>query len=207
MSPRWSIPAAVIATSTMTVLSVVLEAQTSGLVMDAFSTSGQVTVNGHEMPYLVRHLPVSSFPGLPDAVVAELDRRNCLIPQTYEAHGPENVVHGSFGRPGSTDWAVLCSARGKVSLLVFFAGDAQNPAVLATAPETERIEAHGANGMLEFDWGIDSASPEQVREAQGGMRRRPPRLSHDAIAESIIDGQTMYHFYAGNAWTFVETSD
>ena len=175
--------------------------------IDAFSNSGTVTVNGQARPYKVEHLPASSFPALPAAVAAELNRRGCLIPQTYEAHGPENVIHGNFRRSGEKDWAALCSVHGTVTLLVFFDGEATNPAVLATAAETERLEAHGASGVLGFDWGIDVASPELVHEAQAGMRHRPARLDHDAVADSMIDGVTVYHFYAGNAWTVVETSD
>jgi len=174
---------------------------------DAFSTSGQIAVNGVMMSYVVRHLPVSSFPALPAAVAAELNQRGCLIPQTFEAYGPENVIHGSFRQAGANDWAVLCSVRGTVSLLVFFESEAESPAVLASAAETARLQAHGATRTLGFDWGIDAASPEQVHEAQAGMRRRPPRLDHDAIADSIINGATIYHFYTGAAWKFVDTSD
>ena len=84
-------------------------------------------IDGHPTPYLIRHLPVSSFPDLPPAVQEQLDRRGCLIPQTYEAHQPENVVHASLERPGSSDWAVLCSAQGTVSLLVFFGSGSSQP--------------------------------------------------------------------------------
>ncbi len=171
-----------------------------------FTTSGQIIANGRAVPYLVRHLPVSSFPQLPVAVQAELNRRGCLIPQTYEAHAPENVVEASLERAGSKDWAVLCSVKGTVSLLVFFANRAE-PVVLASAPETERLEAHGGAGVLGFDWGIDAATPEQVREAQAGMRKLPPRLDHDALAETVIDQTTVYHYYSGNLWVVVGTGD
>ena len=85
------------------------------------NSSGQVTVDGHLTPYLIRHLPVNAFPQLPPAIQDALTRRGCLVPQTYEAHQPENVVNASFERHGSSDWAVLCSVDGRVSLLVFFA--------------------------------------------------------------------------------------
>jgi hypothetical protein len=175
--------------------------------IDAFSNSGTVTVNGKVTPYKVEHLPASSFPALPAAVAAELNRRRCLVPQTYEAHGPENVIHGSFKRPGEKDWAALCSVHGIVSLLVFFEGAADSPEILASAAETSRLELNNASGRLEFDWGIDVATPELVHEAQTQMRRRPAKADHDAIADSIIDGPIVYRFYAGNAWTTVETSD
>ncbi len=169
---------------------------------------GQIVIAGHSTPYLIRHLPVSSFPELPAAVQEQLNRRGCLIPQTYEAYHPENVVHASLERAGSSDWAVLCSAEGTVSLLVFFgsrSAQAQGqPLVLVSAPETERLQAHDPSGVLGFNWGIDPASPEQVHEAQYGMEHRPLRLDHDALADSVVDRRTVYHFYAKNVWTLVE---
>jgi len=185
--------------------------QGSGTVTQADSIllneSGRVVVEGRSTPYLIRHLPVSSFPQLPQAVQDLLNQRGCLIPQTYQAHQPENVVQASLERRGSADWAVLCSEEGTVSLLVFF-GDSQTvPRVLATAPETERLQPHGTEGVLGFDWGIDAASPEQVREAQAGMRHRPPRLDHDALADSVIDQTTVYHYFSANAWTVVPTQE
>lgn len=166
--------------------------------------SGQVVVNGRSTPYLIRHLPVSSFPDLPDTVVELLNRRGCLIPQTYEAHRPENVVHASLEHSGSSDWAVLCSVQGKVSLLVFFSSGPPAPLVLAEAPETDRLQVHDPTGVLGFNWGIDPASPEQIREAQSGLEHRPPRLDHDALADSIVDHRTIYHFYAKKVWIKVE---
>ena len=172
----------------------------------SLDVSGQITVAGRPTPYLIRHLPVNAFPQLPPAVQDALTRRGCLIPQTYEAHGPENVVHASLESRGSSDWAVLCSANGAVSLLVFFAGSGE-PTVLATAPETERLQSHGSSDVLGFNWAIDPASPEDVHEAQLGMRHPPPRLDHDAIADSVIDGRTIYHFYSMSAWTLIDTQD
>src|SRR3954468_3623006 len=90
--------------------------------------SGQVDVAGQQTRYIIRRLPVNAFPDLPAAVVGQLDQRQCMIPQSYEAHHPENVVQASMERAGSSDWAVLCSANGKVSLLVFFGSGAGKPA-------------------------------------------------------------------------------
>ncbi len=171
--------------------------------------SGQIEVDGHAVPYTIRHLPVSSFPQLPAAVQSELNRRGCLVPQTYEARGPENVVRASLEQKGSADWAVLCSVHGTVSLLVFF-GDAAEPVVLASAPETERLaptSASGQVGMLGFNWAIDRATPEKVHEAQVGMRHRPAMPDHDALADSLVDEKTVYHYYSGKAWTVVGTED
>jgi len=169
--------------------------------------SGQIVVAGQPMAYLIRHLPVSSYPGLPAAIADQLNQRGCLIPQTYEAHGPENVIHASLERPGSSDWAVLCAAQGTVSLLVFFSGDPAQPHVLASAPETERLQVHDSSQVLGFNWGIDPASPQPIHEVQIGMTHRPARLDHDALADSVVDRSTVYHFYLRSAWTVLDMQD
>ncbi len=173
----------------------------------SLDTTGSVTVDGRLTPYLVRHLPVSSFPDLPPAVQEQLDHRGCLIPQSYEARQPENVVHASLERSGSSDWSVLCSAHGTVSLLVFFGSGSIQPFTLASSPETERLQTHGSSGVLGFNWAIDPASPQDVHEAQLGMRHPPPHLDHDALADSVIDRRTDYHFYLSNSWTLIDTQD
>ena len=167
--------------------------------------SGQVIVAGRSTPFLIRHLPLSAFPDLPVPLEELLDRRGCLIPQTYQAHRPENVIHASLERAGSSDWAVLCSANGTVSLLVFFSNAPAALLGLAAAPESERLQPHDPSGVLGFNWGIDPASPDQVRQAQIGLERRPSRLDHDALADSVIDRHTVYHFYLKNAWTLLDT--
>ncbi len=63
------------------------------------------------------------------------------------------------------------------------------------------------SGVLGFNWGIDPASPQQIREAQAAMAHHPPPLDHDALAETVLNQKTVYHFYARNAWTVVSTSE
>jgi len=168
------------------------------------ASSGQVVIDGKSNRYLVRRLPVSSFPELPTAVQDLLNRRGCMIPQTYEAHHPENVIHARLERPESSDWAVLCSVRGMVTLLVFFGSGPAQPFELASAPELERLQAHGSDGMLGFNWAIDPGSPEKIHESQSGMERRPAVVDHDAVADSVVDHSTIYHFYAKHAWTLLD---
>jgi hypothetical protein len=166
--------------------------------------SGQIVIRGRATPYRIRRLPVLSFPTLPPVIAFELTRRGCLIPQTWQAHRPENVIQASLERAGSSDWAALCSAQGTVSLLVFFASAPEQPLVLDTAAESERLQAHGVNGELGFDWGIDPASPARIREAQAGLEHRPPLLDHDALADSRLEHGTRYRFFLHNRWTLLE---
>jgi hypothetical protein len=167
--------------------------------------TGQMMVDGKPMTYLIRRLPVNSFPELPEAVAAELNRRGCLIPQTYEAHHPENVVRARLEEASSLDWAVLCSKHGTVQLLVFFgSATPAAPVVLASAQEKDRLQVRVGRDTMGFNWGIDRAAPEQVHEAQAGMEPRPAWVKHDALADSVIDRKTVYHFYDKGAWTLLE---
>jgi hypothetical protein len=172
---------------------------------------GRVNFDGHSTSYIIRHLPVSSFPELPTIIADLLNKRGCTVPQTYEAHQPENVVHASLAQAGSSDWAVLCSAQGTVSLLVFFNGNTgqveATPMVLASSPETQRLQPHDPGGILGFNWGIDPATPEQVHEAQSGLKHRPAQVDHDALADSTVEHRTIYHFYAKSNWFLLDTAE
>src|SRR5580698_10278067 len=164
--------------------------------LEQMTETGHVVAGGQSVAYLIHRLPVSSFPELPLTIQDVLNIRGCMIPQTYEAHRPENVVHASLERAGSSDWAVLCSVHGTISLLVFFASAPERPVELASVAQTDRLQAHGSGGALGFNWGIDSASPERVHDAQTGLARRPPRPDHDALADSEIDRHTLFRFYS-----------
>jgi len=168
---------------------------------------GNLNVSGRSVPYLIHRLPVASFPDLPEKIASQLEKLGCLIPQTYQAHHPENVIHASFERPGSSDWALLCSTDRTVKLLVFFASSSSTPAVLASESETARMETHDRTGVLGFAWGIDAASPQQVREAQSTMEHHPPPLDHDALADTFVEKSTVYHFFTKNTWKVVDTVD
>jgi hypothetical protein len=172
---------------------------------DPLTKTGQVTVDGAASPYVIRYLPPSSFPNLPASVVDSLNHLGCMIPQTYAAHRPENVIHGAFEHAGSSDWAALCSAKGTVSLLVYFASAPERPLTLFAMPETERLQAHDGSAVLGFNWGIDPASPQRIHDAQTGMEHRPPRPDHDAIASSIVDHRATYYLYAkSEKWALVD---
>ena len=72
----------------------------------------------------VVRLPATAFPELPANVVRELQRRTCTVPQSYPVTKRSNVISGQFAKPGQTDWAVMCSAKGASSILVFWNGTA-----------------------------------------------------------------------------------
>ena len=170
----------------------------------SFNESGKTSVDGKTVSYLIRRLPVSSFPDLPTVVADTLTQRGCLVPQTYQAHRPENAIHASFDRAGSSDWAVLCSAHGSVELLVFFGRKPGQAVTLASAPELQRIQRHDSTGVYGFDWGIDSVSPKQLREAQSALDHHSMAADHDALASTVLNEKTVYRLYANEEWIKLE---
>ena len=176
-------------------------------ISSAFTERGHVDLSGREVPFIIHRLPVSSFPQLPAPIATHLDELGCLIPQTYAAHRPENVIHASLEHEGSSDWAVLCSAHGTVKLMVFFASAPESPAVLVSEPETARLETHDLTGVLGFAWGIDPAAPRRVHDAQSSMAHRPAMLDHDALADTFVEKNTVYHFYSKTGWKIIDTTD
>jgi hypothetical protein len=181
--------------------------KTAGPRPDPLTESGKVLEGSRSASFIIHLLPPSSFPDLPAPVAELLTRRDCLIPQTYAARRPENLIHASLERRGSSDWAVLCSAKGMVSLLVVFSSVPNQATILATVPETKRLQAHDTSGVLGFNWGIDGASPQRVHDAQAGMMPRPAPIDHDALADSVVEQGTMFHFYAQGKWTVLDVPE
>ena len=165
-------------------------------------TTGHRIFNGVNLPYTIHHLPITSFPELPTPVADSLTRRGCLIPQSAEAHHPENVIHGSFEHPGSSDWAVLCMDKsGSVSVLAFFSSNPGTAVYVTGAPELSFLRPLTSQKELGFALAIDPASPDRVHEAQLGITPRPPRPDHDAIAESALEGSIVYRYFSNGSWT------
>ena len=91
--------------------------------------------------------------------------------------------------------------------LIFFGNGSSQPFTLAAAPETERLQMHDPSGVLGFNWGIDRGTPQDVHDARLAMRHPPPRLDHDALADTLVDRHTVYHFYLKSTWIVLEMQD
>jgi hypothetical protein len=120
-----------------------------------------------------------------------------MIPQTYEAREPENVIHGSFEKKESSDWGVLCSVKGITTLYVFFGSDLASPIALRHQPDSE---------WLGVEWSQDYGSA-------WGIARRPPRLmrstdnaDHDGIEDAYVEKSSTIHYYDGGRWTTIDGS-
>jgi hypothetical protein len=122
----------------------------------------------------MRSLPPSASPKLPSAVVDELERRACQIPQ-IQRHKRSNVIQGEFIKPGQADWAVLCMTKQDTALLVFENGSERQPMEIAK------------NRNTFGSWEI-RAVDESFMVNWGGTRKLVPHMSHQGILSSIDSG-------------------
>lgn len=160
--------------------------------------------NGIEVTYRIRLLPIASFPGLPAAIAAQLNEKKCMIPQTYQARTPENVIHGALERKGSDDWAVLCSVNGATTLYVFLQSQVAAPVALRHQRDTEWLgsEVLGAYGSA---WGISLRPPAQIPVAKGGAFADRSNLDHDAIEDADIERSSATHYFQNGTWIILES--
>jgi hypothetical protein len=154
---------------------------------------------GDRIRWRIRLLPLASFPDLPPPVVTQLAGRGCLIPQSFEAKQPENVVHGSFRAAGSEDWAVLCSSGGVTTLYVFFFGQFDSPIALRTQPDSAWLGAEPGNPVFGSSWGIAVRPLSELRSTPR-LRRAIHNPDHDAIDDARLERSLTIHYFREGSW-------
>lgn len=168
--------------------------------------SGEIHLpHGAAEDYRIRLLPVDAFPSLPVAVASWLEQRGCLIPQTFEAQGPENVIHGSFRSAGSHDWAALCSVHGTTTLYVFFAGEDDHPAALRSQPDTAWLGAEPGSSIYGSAWGISTELASDLRDTY--QIQTSFRINHDAIEDSRLEQSLKVRYYREGKWLVLLTEN
>jgi hypothetical protein len=165
----------------------------------------QQSPSGDTINYRIRLLPLSSFPDLPPLGAADLSRRQCMIPQSFEAKQPENVIHGAFHAPGSDDWAVLCSNTGATTLFVFFAGQFEAPIALRSQPDSTWLGAEPGSAIFGSSWGIAVRSAAELRDTP--QLRHAAAIDHDAIDDARLERSLNIHYYQSGKWLKLNRGD
>lgn len=147
--------------------------------------------------YKIRLLPVSSFPQLPKPVAQELTDRGCMIPQTYEAREPENVIRGSFEKEGSDDWAALCSIHGVTTLYAFFQSNLTNPIPLRHQPD---------NQWLGVEWSLDYGSAWGIATRPARFMPSNANADHAGIEDAFLEKSSTLHYFQNGRWTTLDGS-
>jgi hypothetical protein len=138
----------------------------------------------------------TSFPELPRNIVQELQRRDCTIPQVAGFNKRQNVIHGEFGKPGQTDWAVLCAKAGFVELYVLWNGRERDIALVGRWPLGDP-----------YDTAIAPVSRKYILDhyrAYGGPQ--PPPVDHQGIECSSGMASSILYFYKGK-WLTLQGAD
>ncbi|HTA67888.1 MAG TPA: hypothetical protein VK776_06405 [Bryobacteraceae bacterium] len=152
-------------------------------------------------------LPPTAFPQLPRGVVRELQRRGCTVPQEAFTKKPHNVVRGEFAKSGQTDWAVLCSAKGVSTILVFWNGSANNPG--AIAPMEDRNFLQGITpDKISYSRGISAVGKYFIMRhynAYGGPK--PPPIDHQGIDDAFIEKASVTWYFHGGKWLKLTGAD
>ena len=181
-----------------------LHAQVDHILGESIEQGRIDSPSGRVIPYRIRLLPPASFPQLPPSVRQSLEDKECMIPQTYQAHTPENVVHGQFQRQGSSDWALLCSRNGSTTLLIFLAGAAQ-PTEFVTHKDTDMSEVYDLTGVRGFAWGLDTAHPLEINAHPENRHSGP--YDHDGVIDTFLGHGGVIHYNKAGKWLSLEGTD
>jgi len=163
-------------------------------------------------------LPPTAFPMLPAAIIRELQRRGCTIPQPHEVFSktpttdwfskkPINVVSGHFAKPGQVDWAVLCSVNGTSSILVFWNGSPTKPADIARSEDKNYLQGLGGD-KIGFCRGINPVGKDYIAEhyqAYGGPQ--PPPMDHQGIDDVFLWKASAVQYFFDGKWLKLTGSD
>ena len=147
----------------------------AGCASAASRCSGQIVVDGHATPYLIRHLPVSSFPATPACRPGSAHPPR--LPDSADLRGAPAGKRRPR-QPGAPRLLRLGRAllrQGTVSLLVFFASASTRTHGAGLAPETERLQAHGQRRLASTGASIPHRPSRSTRRRSACASAAAPR--------------------------------
>ena len=141
-------------------------------------------------PRDIRYLPPVAFKNLPAKVVADLQKRKCMIPQyprSWMFHDRINVTAGELSKTGQKDWAVLCTNPVEVTLLVYWNGSEKDPATIPIGSKT----AYWYSGLM----------PQDLVKKTYAAKMPDLQLDHDAICITDEEERTIIRYFQNGKWT------
>lgn len=148
------------------------------------------------------------FEGLPLQVRQELERRGCVVPQSYSDRFPHNVIRGRFTSDAQVDIAVLCSRQRVSAILVFRGGTTDAVSELAKRPDADFLQVVAAGGVVGFSRAVGIADPKYIQEHHqryGGPT--PPRLDHDGINDIFVEKGSVVWYWSAGKWLQLQGAD
>lgn len=148
-------------------------------------------------------LPPNAFSILPAPIAGELERRRCVIPQSYPDSTPHNVIRGRFMSAVRTDVAVLCATDGTTMILVFPGEKADSVVELAGKPGEVPVDSTSFSGRAIAV--VDSQYIRVRYERYGGPR--PPLIEHEAINDIVVGKASVVWYWNGRRWLELQGAD
>lgn len=168
----------------------------------------QILLNRERMR--MNRLPVEAFPNLPPAVARALKRMGCAIPQAFGSpmrRGAHNVIRGRFFSAERDSWAVLCSVRDTVRLLVFRDESDENPETLQGGLESAWMQTTGADSAG-FSWAITVADAALIQRYNKEFHGPPlPPLDHEGIESQFLEKASVILYWHNGRWLRLQGAD
>ena len=147
------------------------------------------------------------FTQLPLTIRAELERRDCTVPQPHGAIRPANVTSGHFTSGTQIDWAVLCSRERVSVILVFRGGTIADVAEVARVPDRDHLQTVGG-GVIGFSRELGVASATFIRKHHDPRSGTPlPRLDHEGIEDRFIGKGSIVWYWSNGRWLQLAGAD
>jgi hypothetical protein len=140
-----------------------------------------------------RYLEPKQVRGLPPAVRADLETRGCRIPQFTKWDGAHNAIQGRFLQPEGKDWAVLCAASGKSTILLYPNGAAESVQPLRAEDLDPHRFLHTVTAFV--------LSKRALRDQQG--EQPVQEFDRDAIEDGPIGKPGRVIYYRAGEWTLL----
>jgi len=153
-------------------------------------------------------VPPSSFADLPAEVVADLERRNCRVPQTHAASAPHNVRRGRFVSADLDDWAVLCFRGNGDTILVYVGGDIGTVHELARRPSREPLMVVDED-VIGYTRHLSVAPPARIAALQSRYPDAPwpSSVDRDGIEDALFEAASIIWYWDDGRWLQLPAAD
>lgn len=147
------------------------------------------------------------FSQLPRAIVTDLEKRGCTIPQSYMWTKPHNIAHGAFRQKGQKDWAVLCSVKRSSAILIYWNSTPKDVSKIARRKDSDYLRASDP-GKIGYSRIIGVADAKFIIDhykAYGGTE--PPKLTHQGLEDGWAETASAVHYLHRGKWLKLQGAD
>lgn len=154
----------------------------------------------------IRRLDPAEFQELPAAIVTDLKKRGCTIPQAANQKKRHNVISGGFVTLGQKDWAVLCS-RDRISSVLIFWGRA-SPCSSEILSSNDRDWLQNINDGIGYSRVISTVTLVSIPILKSIAGPSPlPMTAYHGIKEEFLGKASAVHYCHNGVWVRQEITD